>query len=122
MSPGEIRRLRNSLGLTQGIFADRLKVTRETVSRWESGRLKPRQALQIAMAQMTSTDANGAGKQRIRAKDVVRLRRELRLTQSQFGLLLHTTRFTVLRWESGLNAPHPASVEVMKRLGKRRNG
>jgi DNA-binding transcriptional regulator YiaG len=99
--------------LTQGTFANRLNVTRETVSRWERGRLNPRHALQMAMAKMTSTHSNNAGKQHIRPRDIDRLRKKLGLTQAQFAMLLHTTRFTVLRWESGVQSPHSISIGMM---------
>lgn len=40
-SPGHLRTLRESLGLTQQQFARRLGVTSQTVSRWERGEVRP---------------------------------------------------------------------------------
>lgn len=45
MSPSEIRRMRKSWGMTQSDLARELRVTRETVSRWENGREIPLPAL-----------------------------------------------------------------------------
>lgn len=38
---GQIRRLRETLGMTQIAFGNELKVTSQTVSRWERGEVKP---------------------------------------------------------------------------------
>jgi DNA-binding transcriptional regulator YiaG len=48
-SPGHIRTLRESLGLTQQELADRLKVTGQTVSRWERGEVQPNQATLVRL-------------------------------------------------------------------------
>jgi DNA-binding transcriptional regulator YiaG len=40
-TPGHIVSLREALGLTQQQFAARLKVTSQTVSRWERGEVRP---------------------------------------------------------------------------------
>jgi DNA-binding transcriptional regulator YiaG len=40
-SPGHIRTLRETLGLSQQELADKLKVTSQTVSRWERGEVQP---------------------------------------------------------------------------------
>ncbi len=37
VTPGELKRIRSALGLTQGAFAVQLGVYRETVARWETG-------------------------------------------------------------------------------------
>ena len=39
--PGKVRRLRQSLGLSQQELADKLGVARVTVGRWERGRQRP---------------------------------------------------------------------------------
>jgi DNA-binding transcriptional regulator YiaG len=40
-SSGHVKTLRESLGLTQQELADRLKVTSQTISRWERGEVQP---------------------------------------------------------------------------------
>lgn len=40
-SPGHVRTLRESLGLTQQELAEMLKVTSQTISRWERGEVQP---------------------------------------------------------------------------------
>jgi DNA-binding transcriptional regulator YiaG len=40
-SPGHVKTLREALGLTQQELADRLKVTSQTISRWERGEVQP---------------------------------------------------------------------------------
>ncbi len=42
MTPKDIKRLRERLGMTQEQFAERLGVARETVARWEIGANAPR--------------------------------------------------------------------------------
>ncbi len=37
VKPGELRRIRDELGLTQGQLADELGVHRVTVAKWEAG-------------------------------------------------------------------------------------
>ena len=49
--PGKVRRLRRSLGLSQQALADRLGVTRVTVTRWETGRKKPQRLARKAVQQ-----------------------------------------------------------------------
>jgi repressor LexA len=41
MKPSEIMKLRKRFGLTQGELAERIGASRETVSRWESGKHPP---------------------------------------------------------------------------------
>jgi DNA-binding transcriptional regulator YiaG len=41
VSPREVKRIRQLLGLTQRQFADTLHVARESVARWEVGMSKP---------------------------------------------------------------------------------
>ncbi len=43
-SPGFITSLREALGLTQAEFGERVGVDKMTVSRWERGALRPREA------------------------------------------------------------------------------
>ena len=42
MSPKEVKRIRQRLGLTQQQFAGALQVARESVARWEVGMSKPK--------------------------------------------------------------------------------
>jgi DNA-binding transcriptional regulator YiaG len=42
MTPARIRKLRESLGLTQEEFAKRIGAARETIARWELGTAKPK--------------------------------------------------------------------------------
>ena len=49
--PGKVRRLRRSLGLSEQALADRLGVTRVTVTRWETGRKKPQRLARKAVQQ-----------------------------------------------------------------------
>jgi DNA-binding transcriptional regulator YiaG len=44
MTPKQIVKLREALGLTQRQFADRIGAQQPTVARWESGRNEPRGA------------------------------------------------------------------------------
>lgn len=41
MTPADLKATRKALGLTQAALAERLKVTRSTVWRWESGAVPP---------------------------------------------------------------------------------
>jgi DNA-binding transcriptional regulator YiaG len=41
ITPDELRALRRSLGLTQGQLADRLCLSREAITQWETGRAGP---------------------------------------------------------------------------------
>jgi len=41
MAPDEIRAIRQSLGLNQADFAERLGVSKDTVNSWEQGRRTP---------------------------------------------------------------------------------
>jgi DNA-binding transcriptional regulator YiaG len=42
MSPEEIRKLRDALGLTQAAFAERIGAQRVTIARWEIGVSQPK--------------------------------------------------------------------------------
>jgi len=52
MKPGEIVELRKRLGLTQGGLAERIGVSRETVSRWEKGHYTPEGAAAKALTEL----------------------------------------------------------------------
>ena len=45
MTGQELRRIRNSLGLTQAAFAERIGVTTNTMARWERGEMAIREAM-----------------------------------------------------------------------------
>ena len=45
LSAEEIKKLRKTLGLTQSVFARKLKIDVITVSRWELGKQRPQQAV-----------------------------------------------------------------------------
>jgi DNA-binding transcriptional regulator YiaG len=59
-SPGHIRALREGLGLTQQQLAEKLKVTSQSVSRWERGEVQPNQAA-IARLVRLQTSARQTG-------------------------------------------------------------
>jgi len=52
IAPDDIRLIRDNLGLTQAEFADRLNLSREAVSQWETGRCGPSGAAEILIRQM----------------------------------------------------------------------
>jgi hypothetical protein len=45
LTPGFIVSLREAMGLTQEQFADKLGVSKMTISRWECGRMRPGQSM-----------------------------------------------------------------------------
>lgn len=51
-APGHIASLRDALGMTQQQFATRLKVTSQTVSRWERGEVRPNERALAAMRRL----------------------------------------------------------------------
>lgn len=51
-TPGHIASLRDALGMTQQQFATRLKVTSQTVSRWERGEVRPNERALAAMRRL----------------------------------------------------------------------
>jgi DNA-binding transcriptional regulator YiaG len=53
MRPREIVQLRQRLGLTQGKLAERIGVSRETVSRWEKGHYTPEGAAAKALRDLS---------------------------------------------------------------------
>jgi len=54
-----IRNLRKRAGLTQDALAERMHVTRQTVSSWETGRTQPDLETLTALAAVLGTDVNG---------------------------------------------------------------
>jgi DNA-binding transcriptional regulator YiaG len=52
---GHIVSLREALGMTQQQFATRLKVTSQTVSRWERGEVRPNERALAAMRRLQAT-------------------------------------------------------------------
>ena len=55
-----IRYLRESKGLTQDQLAEKLFVTRQTVSNYETGRTRPDVDMIVSIANVLETDANTA--------------------------------------------------------------
>ena len=53
-----IRKLRESKGLTQDQLAEKLFVTRQTVSNYETGRTRPDVDMIVSIANVLETDAN----------------------------------------------------------------
>ena len=58
MLGGNIRKMRNAIGITQVELADRLGVTKQCVSNWENGNICPSVEMVIKLAQLfcVSTD------------------------------------------------------------------
>lgn len=54
-TPGHIAALREAFGMTQQEFATRLKVTSQTVSRWERGEVAPNARALAAMRRLQAT-------------------------------------------------------------------
>jgi DNA-binding transcriptional regulator YiaG len=54
ITPGFISSLREAMGFTQDQFAQRLRVSKMTVSRWECGRMRPGSAMSAAIRKMQS--------------------------------------------------------------------
>ena len=52
MSPGEIKRLRETLGLTQQHFAAVMCVAFATVNRWEKGRCVPSPVFRLRLREL----------------------------------------------------------------------
>jgi len=52
MSPAEIRKLRESLGLTQEQVAKKLGAGRATIARWEAGETKPHRLYEQALEKL----------------------------------------------------------------------
>lgn len=52
ITPEEIRALRGSLGLTQGELAQRLCLSREAITHWETGRSNPSGPAEMLLRQM----------------------------------------------------------------------
>lgn len=61
VSPEWIADLRNRLGLTQSEFAGRLGVTNVTVSRWETGQVRPNKLAQKTLAELARTGWDSSG-------------------------------------------------------------
>jgi DNA-binding transcriptional regulator YiaG len=55
MTSDEIRRLRETLGLTQEEFAKKVGAGRATVARWESGQSKPTGLYSRALERLQAT-------------------------------------------------------------------
>lgn len=49
LSPGELRGLRDRLGLTQGELGDLLQVGEKSYSRWETGRARPSRSINVLL-------------------------------------------------------------------------
>jgi DNA-binding transcriptional regulator YiaG len=122
MSPIEIKNLRNSLGLSQAQFADRLYVTRETVARWENGGSKPIRALTAAMQAMAPPRVKhkfAIAKQLMVPGTIKRLRQKVGWSQRELAEHLHVERETVARWEIGAQLPQPVCIAALNELSLR---
>lgn len=64
MSPQQIFRLRNALGLTQQQLADLIGAQRHTVARWEIGQNEPRGANLKTLRELAEKVKRKAGKTR----------------------------------------------------------
>lgn len=54
-TPGHIAALRDAVGMTQQEFAAKLRVTSQTVSRWERGEVNPNERALAAMRRLQAT-------------------------------------------------------------------
>jgi len=54
-SPGHIKSMRDALGMTQQQLANRLKVSSQTVSRWERGEVQPNTAALTRLRRLQAT-------------------------------------------------------------------
>lgn len=71
MTPRELKRIRMALGLTQAALAAELGVSRETLTRWETGRRRriPEPAARLLrrlVQERPKTRRKGRGKGRVR--------------------------------------------------------
>ena len=55
MSADDIRALRRSLGLTQAELAQRLNLSREAITQWETGRASPSGPAEMLLRAMQAT-------------------------------------------------------------------
>lgn len=81
----KIAEKRKNLGMTQLEFADRMSVTRQTVSRWEAGKVLP--------------DSE--------------MRKEQGMTQEQLAEKLGVSQKSISRWENGKTMPDLSLYEPL---------
>jgi len=116
MLPRDIKRIRTKLGLKQGQFAGMLHVRRETVVRWERGKMKPQRVFETILRQIHYSRPRPVTVIPMTPRLLKRWRLKLGVSQTKLAELLHVTRYTVVRWEAGTQSPHPALVAAMQQL------
>ena len=120
-SPASLKHLRERFDLTQQELAHLLEVSPVTVTAWETGKSRPRQAnlAQIAAVRGKSqAQVDGALKRQavpdVTAADIKRLRKALGLTQTALAGLVGVSAAAVTAWETGKTT---ASRENRRALG-----
>jgi len=130
-APSPLRRLRRRTGLSQQQVADRLGVSRQTVSAWERGLAPPLVALRrlsgvygVPVARV----ARAAGvtppalldRRRWQAGDLAPVLRSLRawsgLTQRELARRSGCSPTAVMAWEAGRSVPRAPAREALERL------
>lgn len=98
-----IKQLRVNLGMSQTELAERLSISKQTCTAWETGATLPHAAHQKALRELEQT----ALSEPVVATPIHELRRKLHLTLKDFAASYNVSVTTIKRWESGKSRPGP---------------
>jgi DNA-binding transcriptional regulator YiaG len=130
IAPGEIRAVRERLGLSQAELARLVGVSVAAAGAWERGQSAPRGSSLEALAQvrdMTREQADGrlgrkaaaegageeAGAPAISPQEVRQIRQAAGMSQRAMAVKLRVSKNTISNWETGASSPRAASVEKL---------
>jgi DNA-binding transcriptional regulator YiaG len=125
VAPGDIRELRERLGLTQKDMAELLEVSSSSITNWEAGRATPGRKSRKRIEQLHEMSAEEAKQEldsirrpqvEFSPREIRGIRKEMDLSQAEFGEKLGVSPGTVSNWETGTSQPRSGNVAEIKRL------
>lgn len=127
VSPTEIRELRERLELTQKEMAELLDVSSSSVTNWEAGRATPGRKSRHRIEELHEMSPEEAQQElesarrppaEVSPEEVRRIRKEMDLSQTEFGEKLGVSTGTVSNWETGTSRPRSSNVEQIRKLAE----